>query len=153
MDNLTTKERSAQMRSVPGKNTRPELAIRSLLHRLGYRFRLHHSSLPGRPDVVFQRRRKIILVHGCFWHRHEVATCRLTRTPKSNLGYWGPKFSKNKERDQTVIKKLKALGWDVLVTWECQVRNQPSAELEQQLRQFLGPTRVARVSSGVAASE
>lgn len=153
MDTLTPHQRSAQMRSVPGKNTRPELAIRSILHRLGYRFRLHPSFLPGCPDLVFQRRRKVIFVHGCFWHRHEGAGCPLTRTPKSNLAYWESKFAKNKVRDQTVIDALKALDWGVLVVWECQVRRLSPAALEQVLEDFLGPVRARRVSSGVAAKE
>src|SRR5690348_4800510 len=119
VDSLTKAERSALMSRVKGKNTFPELEVRRLLHRLGYRFRLHVRSLPGRPDVVLPRHHKIVQVHGCFWHRHP--GCRMSSTPKSRVRFWTRKFSENVSRDQATMTALAAKGWKVLVVWECQV--------------------------------
>lgn len=121
--------RSEIMRSVKSKNTTPELLIRSMLHRLGFRFRLHRKDLPGSPDVVLPRYRTVIFVHGCFWHRHP--GCRLTTTPKSRQSYWLPKFQGNVERDRRNIEALQKLGWQVIVVWECEIRRR--ADLEHQL--------------------
>ena len=145
MDSQTSPERSAQMRTVLGRNTRPELLVRSLLHRMGYRFRLHHAKLPGRPDLVFERRRKVVFIHGCFWHRHQDANCRLTRTPKTRLEYWEPKFVRNKGRDLEVTRQLREAGWQTLILWECQLRGSAAAEIEERLKSFLGPTRTTRL--------
>lgn len=120
------------MRRIRGKDTGPEMAVRRLAHALGYRFRVHGVKLPGRPDLVFSRRRKVILVHGCFWHLHE--GCKLARLPKRNLEYWVPKLTRNKERDIETERSLRELGWDVLVVWECDVK---SSGLESKLRAFL----------------
>ena len=106
------------MRRIRKANTNPELIVRRAAHRLGYRFRLHRQDLPGTPDLVFPRLRKVILVHGCFWHQHDA--CRLARKPKSRLDYWLPKLRRNTERDMEATAMLKRLGWDVLVLWECE---------------------------------
>jgi DNA mismatch endonuclease (patch repair protein) len=106
------------MGRIRGKNTKPELLVRSVAHRLGYRFRLHRRDLPGSPDLVFPSRRKVIFVHGCYWHRHP--GCRFAYTPKSNVDFWLGKFQANQARDAVVLTKLKEAGWDPLVIWECE---------------------------------
>lgn len=120
------------MQSVGTKNTGPELAVRQLLHRLGFRFRLHRKDLPGKPDIVFPGRRKVIFVHGCFWHRH---SCPKGRLPKSRLDYWEPKLAQNVTRDHANVTALQALGWDVLTLWQCELRD--TLELERRLQAFL----------------
>lgn len=135
VDRLSSERRSALMARVRSKNTRPERLVRQLLHRLGYRFRLHQQGLPGKPDLVFGRRRKIILVHGCWWHRH--SNCAKATAPKSNLGYWRPKFESILERDARVTHQLREDCWDVLVIWECEVRD--TGALQTRLKNFLGP--------------
>jgi len=100
------------------KDTRPELAVRRLLHRLGYRYRLHRRDLPGRPDICFLGRRKAIFVHGCFWHRHD--GCRRTTTPKTRTSFWKAKFARNVARDRMNLTDLGRLGWEVMVVWECE---------------------------------
>jgi DNA mismatch endonuclease (patch repair protein) len=129
---MTSAERSRVMRAVKGKDTKPELIVRSLAHRLGYRFRLHRADLPGRPDLVFPARRAVILVHGCFWHGHDCA--RGARTPKANRAYWTGKIARNGERDAAVLKKLRALGWRALTLWECELKK---PGLAARLRRFL----------------
>ena len=119
MDILPRDERSALMSRIKGKDTRPELAVRSLVHALGYRFRLHRRDLPGTPDMVFPRFKKVVFVHGCFWHRH--SGCRLAYTPKSNERFWATKFLRNVSRDKAALKKLRQLGWGTLVVWECEL--------------------------------
>lgn len=123
MDKLTPLRRSENMRRIRSKDTQPELAVRKLVHRLGYRFRLHAKSLPGNPDLVFPSRRKIILVHGCFWHQHASPSCKITRQPKSNLQFWEPKLRRTIDRDATNHKALLREGWRVLTVWECEVRD------------------------------
>lgn len=118
-DKLTPQRRSANMAAIRSKNTKPEIIVRSLAHRLGHRFRLHRRDLPGAPDLVFPRLRKVIFVHGCFWHQH--SECREGRPPKSRPEYWGPKLSRNVARDEKHVSDLKALGWKVLTLWECEV--------------------------------
>jgi DNA mismatch endonuclease (patch repair protein) len=114
----------------------PELAVRRLVHQMGYRYRLHRHSLPGRPDMVFPGRRKVIFVHGCFWHQHKNRRCRFVHTPLSNLSYWQPKLERNKTRDAAHCKALKKSGWDVLIVWECEVEEDTLAD---RLAAFLGP--------------
>lgn len=138
VDTLSPASRSIRMSKIKGKDTKPELLVRRLTHRLGYRYRLHRKSLPGRPDLVFGPRRKVIFVHGCFWHRHEDSDCKLARLPKSRLDFWLPKLDANKERDERNIFELRKLGWDVLVFWECQTRNED--EMERLVTQFLDHT-------------
>ncbi len=106
------------MARIGAKDTRPELAVRQLLHRLGYRYRLHRQDLPGRPDICFVGRRKVIFVHGCFWHRHE--GCRRTTTPKTRTSFWNDKFERNIARDRVNLSDLGRLGWEALVVWECE---------------------------------
>jgi DNA mismatch endonuclease (patch repair protein) len=112
-------DRSENMRRIRSKGMVPELAVRSLVHMMGYRFRLHRKDLPGKPDLVFVSQRKVIFVHGCFWHVH---TCKTAHTPKSNADYWGPKLQRNKTRDRKNIKTLETAGWRSLVIWECETR-------------------------------
>jgi DNA mismatch endonuclease (patch repair protein) len=122
------------MSRVRGKNTRPEIALRRLIHLMGFRYRLHGRGLPGKPDLVFASRRKAIFLHGCFWHRHE--NCALARLPKSRLDFWLPKLDGNRERDRRVQGELLALGWDLLVVWECELRD--GVELRHRIQKFLG---------------
>ena len=126
-------ERSALMARVGPKDTKPEMAVRRLLHDLGYRYRLHRRDLPGTPDICFPARRKAIFVHGCFWHRHE--GCRRTTTPKTRAAFWNEKFQQNIARDHRKIAALRELGWDVLVVWECEAEGAPV--LAQRLMSFL----------------
>ena len=125
-DTLTTAERSRLMAKIRGKNTRPEIAVRSLLHRAGYRFRIHVSSLPGKPDIVLPKYRTVVFVHGCFWHRHK--GCKATTTPKSHRGFWSDKFARNVANDKKHLGQLRRLGWRTVVVWECQLKR-PEAVL------------------------
>lgn len=118
MDRLTTERRSWNMSRIRGKDTRPELVVRSVLHSLGFRFRLHRKDLPGNPDIVLPRHSVVVLVHGCFWHRHR--GCRFAYTPKSNLAFWTEKFKQNVARDAHNTSDLRRLGWRVVLVWECQ---------------------------------
>jgi len=121
MDKISREARSEVMRRVKNKNTRPELLIRHLLHRRGFRFRLHRPDLPGRPDIVFPKHKKILLIHGCFWHRHE--KCKRSTTPADNADYWRVKFERNVARDLEIIAALTDLGWHVRVVWECDIKD------------------------------
>ncbi|MCY1282346.1 Very short patch repair protein [compost metagenome] len=121
VDTISADERSHIMSLVKGKNTRPEMLVRRMVHNAGFRYRLHDAKLPGKPDLVFSRKRKVIFVHGCFWHRHE--GCPLARTPKSNQKYWLAKLEGNKARDETNLRKLRDAGWQILVVWECELRD------------------------------
>jgi len=132
MDTLTREQRSERMSRIRGADTKPEMAVRRLVHAMGYRYRLHRGDLPGRPDMVFARRRKVIFVHGCFWHRHPAPNCPLARLPKSRLDFWRPKLEANRERDLRNEEELRAQGWDALVIWECQLRQR--ARLEEEIR-------------------
>lgn len=118
-DTLSSRDRSKRMSLVRAKDTKPEIRVRRLVYSLGYRYRLHCGDLPGKPDIVFKGRKKAILIHGCFWHRHE--NCALARLPKSRLDFWRPKLEGNKTRDKINQEKLKALGWVSLVIWECEI--------------------------------
>lgn len=132
VDIISPERRSALMSRIRSKNTRPEMVVRSLLHRLGYRFRLHRKDLPGHPDIVLPKHRKIILVHGCFWHGHD---CRLASKPKSNEAYWTEKIQSNRARDAVNRAALQSQGWTVLELWECEVRR--VVGLEDKLQGFL----------------
>jgi DNA mismatch endonuclease (patch repair protein) len=132
VDNLTPKERSQQMALVRSKDTKPELVVRRLIHSLGYRYRLHRADLPGKPDLVFPSRGKVIFVHGCFWHGHK---CRLGRMPKSSLDYWLNKIAYNRNRDKRILRHLRKLGWESLVVWECRLRSESS--LVERIERFL----------------
>lgn len=122
------------MSRIRGKDTRPELLVRRVAHRLGYRFRLHREDLPGTPDLVFPRYRKLIFVHGCFWHRHD--NCAKAAPSKTRVEYWKAKQDRNAARDQESIAKLLELGWSSLVIWECQTRDE--AKVERTITYFLG---------------
>ncbi len=135
MDRVSPEVRSATMRAIRSKGMKPELAIRRLVHAMGYRYRLHRHDLPGRPDLVFPGRRQVIFVHGCFWHQHPDPNCKLAHRPRSNLEYWEPKLRRNQERDIEHRARLTELGWDVLVIWECEVTREGVAE---RVREFLG---------------
>jgi DNA mismatch endonuclease (patch repair protein) len=135
MDSLTPEKRSWNMSRIRSRDTKPEIAVRSLLHRMGYRFRLHSQLLPGRPDIVLPRYRTVIFVHGCYWHRHK--GCRYAYTPKSRVDFWTGKFSENVERDQRREHELRALGWNVLIVWECETRNMEGIE-RRIIREFNG---------------
>lgn len=135
MDKLTPERRSENMRRIKSKDMKPELLVRSIVHGMGYRYRLHRKDLPGKPDLVFGPKRKVIFVHGCFWHGHERKGCRDARRPKSNIDYWNPKLARNKERDAERAAQLQANGWDVLVIWECET--QDNKTLQKTIKKFL----------------
>lgn len=137
MDTLTATERSANMAKIRSGDTKPEMVVRRLLHRAGYRYRLHRRDLPGKPDLVFGPRRKVIFIHGCFWHQHEAPNCLDGRKPKSNTGYWHEKLERNVKRDQKHLERLTREGWDALVIWECQIKD--AEVLLRNIRTFLGP--------------
>ena len=132
-DPLTPTQRSERMARVRSKDTKPELVVRSLLHRMGYRFRLHGKALPGKPDIVLPRHRKAVFVHGCFWHRH--GACRPLSLPTTNTAFWAEKFAANVRRDRRKLRALRNAGWGVLVVWECQLKDRD--RLERRLRAFL----------------
>lgn len=136
VDTLTPRERSERMSRVKGKDTGPELKVRRLVHGMGYRYRLHGSKLPGKPDLVFRSRRAVIFVHGCFWHGHPDPTCKLARQPKSRLDFWAPKLAANRTRDARNRDALLSAGWRVLELWECQLMK--PEKLAEVIREFLG---------------
>ena len=133
VDTLTPQQRSERMSRVKGKDTKPEILVRKLAHSMGYRFRLHRKDLPGSPDLVFPVRRKVIFVHGCFWHGHE--NCRRGQRPKTRTKFWKEKIETNRRRDSRVRAELENLGWAILVVWECQLTS--LEELTAKLRTFL----------------
>ena len=133
VDVLTPAQRHRCMSAIRGKNTKPELVVRRMIHRLGYRFRLHRKDLPGKPDIVLPRHRKIIDVRGCYWHMH---TCKYGRvTPKTNAEFWQEKRMATKKRDLKNLRLLHQMGWDVLIVWECELR-EPDG-LAERLSGFL----------------
>lgn len=129
----TTDERSRIMRAVKDRDTKPEMAVRKLIHGLGYRYRLHRKDLPGKPDLVFPSRRKAIFVNGCFWHGHDCS--RGARIPKNNREYWEAKIARNRERDNENAKRLADEGWVELTIWECELKEMDA--LTKRIRQFL----------------
>ncbi|MGJ4900727.1 very short patch repair endonuclease [Bradyrhizobium sp. HKCCYLRH2060] len=165
-DTITRERRSANMAAIKGSDTKPELAVRRLLWDMGVGYRLHVKGLPARPDIVMKGRRKIILVHGCFWHRHK--NCPFAYTPRSQTAFWEEKFAKNVERDERNCSALKALGWDVMIVWECELADanllrkriilfldrKPNAwngrtkSKQRPGRRKAGPTRKRRVPTG-----
>lgn len=136
-DVFSAEKRSAVMRAVRGKDTSPELVVRSELHRRGFRFRLHRKDLPGCPDLVFASRRKVVFVHGCFWHRHSCPDGR--STPATRTDFWQAKFDRNQRRDRMVRVSLRKAGWQVLVVWECQLRAKRLAFTLARIERFLKP--------------
>ena len=145
MTTRTSAQSSAIMSGVRHKNTRPELALRRLAHGMGYRYRLHGKGLPGKPDLVFSKRRAAVFVHGCFWHGHG---CAQDRPPRSRLDFWLPKLSANRKRDERNQRLLEEAGWRVLTLWECELGD--DVAVTARLRDFLGPT--AYVSTGPPSS-
>ncbi len=133
VDSLTAERRSANMRAIRAKHTSPEVAVRRITHALGFRYRLHVPTLPGKPDLVFSRLKKIIEVRGCFWHQHH--GCIESHFPKSRLEYWGPKLARNCERDTANARALRRQGWRILIVWECQVKD--AARLTRRIERFL----------------
>lgn len=131
-DKLTKEKRSANMARIRDRDTKPEMVVRRLVHSMGYRYRLHRKDLPGKPDLVFGPRRKVIFVHGCFWHQH---SCRDGRIPASRQEYWEPKLRRNVERDAEAIRRLEQGGWRVLIVWECETKD--IAGLRRKLHDFL----------------
>lgn len=125
MDHVPKAKRSLMMRGIKGKDTAPEMIVRSAAHRMGLRFRLHKAGLPGRPDLVFSRWRTVVFVNGCFWHRHP--SCKRTTVPKTNRGFWSAKFSANVARDKRNYALLEEQGWQVAVIWQCQCRTVETA--------------------------
>ena len=134
-DTLTPKERSERMSRIRSKDTKPEMIVRRLVYGMGYRYRLHRRNLPSIPDLVFPSRKKVIFVHGCFWHRHPDPGCKLARLPKSRLDFWKPKLEANRQRDLENIHKLSRQGWEVLVVWECEIDDKE--QLENIIKSFL----------------
>ncbi len=120
-DKISTKQRSSIMSKIKSEDTKPEITVRKHLHALGYRFRLHDKKLPGKPDIVLKKYKSAIQVRGCFWHQHG---CKYSNIPKSNKTYWIPKLKQNKKRDRLNDKKLKKLGWKIIVIWECKLQNE-----------------------------
>jgi len=145
----TTPEISAHMRMIRKTDTKPELVVRKLAHAMGYRYRLHRRDLPGTPDIVFPSRRKVIFVHGCFWHRHDCALGR--KHPAANPDYWTPKLARNAARDIEGQQRLTQLGWQFLIIWECEVGD--AAALAARIRAFLGPSPARRGACRAAAEQ
>lgn len=137
MDTLSPEKRSWLMSQVSSKNTKPELAVRSILHRLGYRFRLHAPDLPGKPDIVFRSKKKVIFIHGCFWHGHEY--CKYAKLPQSRVEFWAQKMEHNRTRDARILADLETMGWRVLTIWQCELKD--LGLIATTLEKFLGATR------------
>lgn len=137
MDRVTKEKRSEIMSRIRGKNTSPEMIVRKLVFSLGYRYRLHSKNLPGKPDLIFLGRKKIIFVHGCFWHSHE---CKIGHLPKSRINYWQPKLLANRRRDMSNISSLVDVGWKILVIWECETKD--LAKLKEAICNFLAPSPI-----------
>ncbi|HCE42332.1 MAG TPA: very short patch repair endonuclease [Lentisphaeria bacterium] len=148
MDVFSRKKRSWIMGRIRSKNTKPEIIVRSILHRMGFRFSLKHKKLPGSPDIVMPKHKTILFVHGCFWHRHR--NCKVATTPKSRVGFWKSKFEKNVGRDIRNLRELRKLGWNVIVVWECQAMKSPEQLAErlfhklERLRQSHRPSAISR---------
>ncbi|MDY7011182.1 MAG: very short patch repair endonuclease [Planctomycetota bacterium] len=135
MDVLTPEQRRRNMSAIRGRDTKPEMIVRRLIHGMGYRYRLHVRNLPGCPDIVFTSRRKVIFVHGCFWHRHN---CRLgDPVPQTRAAFWKAKLDENKRRDEKHRRQLRRMGWNVLIIWECQISPKKMDRLTALLARFL----------------
>lgn len=137
-DNLSRADRSRCMSRIRSQGMAPEMTVRSLVHRMGYRFRLHGKGLPGRPDLVLPRWRAVIFVNGCFWHWHDDENCGIAGLPKSNRGYWIPKLRRTRERDREHRARLERDGWRVLTVWECQLGDRPG--VADRISKFLERT-------------
>ena len=135
MDKISPELRSENMRRIRSKDTKPEIRVRKLIFEMGYRYRLHWKKLPCTPDIIFPGRKKVIFVHGCFWHQHNDRNCNYVHKPKSRLNYWIPKLEKNKQRDIKNQKDIEDIGWKYLVIWECQIYN--TEKLKEIIKKFL----------------
>ena len=142
-DVVTPEQRSRNMSKIKGKNTKPEMIVRSACHELGLRYRLHRKDLPGTPDLVFPKYRLCLFVHGCFWHRHP--GCKYAYTPKSRLHFWLPKLAKNVERDINAQRALEVSGWRVSIIWECQTKNTDTlrTEIQKMINPEVGGQHIA----------
>lgn len=125
-DRISKEQRSWIMSRIRSKNTKPEMAVRSLLHGMGYRFRLHRKDLPGKPDIVLPKYKTVIFVHGCFWHRHR--NCKRCTTPSTNKGFWLKKFERNVEKDRINKRLLKKAGWNIITVWECEIHKKDAVK-------------------------
>ena len=135
-DNMTREERSKQMALVKNKNTKPEVELKHLFWKLGYHYRYSNwSKLPGKPDLVLEKKKKVVFLHGCFWHRHP--GCSNTRLPKSNVEFWEKKLSQNVFHDREVYKQLTQLGWEYLIIWECEMKKSNRTSLEKRIHLFM----------------
>jgi DNA mismatch endonuclease (patch repair protein) len=123
MDKVNSYVRSANMRQIKSKNTKPEILVRKLVYHMGFRYRIHYKQLPGKPDLVFTKQRKVIFVHGCFWHQHQDIKCQYMHYPKSSLDYWLPKLERTKVRDYNNINLINSLGWKCMIVWECELKD------------------------------
>ena len=139
VDVFNKEKRSAIMRAVRGCDTTPEVIVRKIVRQLGYSFKTNVKSLPGIPDIVMTRKKKIIFVHGCFWHRHRCKSGQ--STPAARSAYWTRKFEKNKNRDAKVKRKLRRIGWDVLIIWECETFVEKRKKLADKLKRFCSKTK------------
>lgn len=142
-DVVTPEQRSRNMSKIKGKNTKPEMIVRSMCHELGLRYRLHRKDLPGTPDLVFSKHRLCLFVHGCFWHRHP--DCKYAYTPKSRLDFWLTKLAKNVERDINAQRALEVSGWRVSIIWECQTKNRETlrTEIQKMINPQVGAQHIA----------
>jgi DNA mismatch endonuclease (patch repair protein) len=136
MDKISPERRSANMARIRNKDTKPEMVVRRLVHSMGYRYRLHRKDLPGKPDLVFESRKAVILVHGCFWHRHADPSCGNAVIPKTRPDFWQAKLNRNVERDLRNVEDLEKLGYRVLIIWECEIRD--IAMLRERIGDILG---------------
>lgn len=136
MDRLTPAHRSANMRRIRSTGMKPEMLVRRMVHGMGFRFRLHRTDLPGKPDLAFPARHKVIFVHGCFWHQHPDPGCKRSHTPRSNDDYWGPKLARNVARDAAALRLLTEAGWEVATVWECELKD--AVAVATRLKAFLG---------------
>lgn len=133
MDSVTPARRSEIMGRVRSRDTKPEMKVRQLIHSMGYRYRLHAKDLPGKPDIVFRKRKKVVFVHGCFWHRH--SECVLARIPKSRTVFWTKKLEANRQRDKRNADELQEMGWNILTIWECELHE--TEKLKSKIKEFL----------------
>lgn len=138
-DMFDPQKRSEIMSHICSKNTKSEIMVRKYLHRLGFRFRLHGSKLPGKPDIVLPKNKCVVFVHGCFWHAHE--GCKYYRDPKSNAEYWIPKIQRNVERDKQAVRELTSMGWKVEIVWECELKKDAERRLDELARFIAGCKR------------
>lgn len=148
VDLVPRAKRSEMMSNIRAAGSKPEMQVRRALHAAGYRYRVHANDLPGRPDIVFRGRKKVIFVHGCFWHQHK--ECANGRLPKSNTDFWRGKLARNVERDEEQVAALKALGWSVSIVWECEVK---SDEAISRLKKFLRDDETPESESGTVANQ